>query len=245
MARCNTRADAESARDAEAPRNAEQAFRAIELVILARVNDVEAGGPERHGGGQPQNPRIERAAYRDPGRGRCDAQAKSKNQVREQGEAFGEGIEEQDRKRDRRENESTEKPSCRAAQIKIRLADSRKAPGEASRQQTGRRVPLRGTRIARVDIGVQKPVERHGGGAGRHHRYYDPEETPSQASQLKPAIAPGQQRAGQRKRQRKNGVLELDHVECQTQTCPEARHFPGSSYHFRGCRAFTGGAEYG
>ena len=48
-----------------------------------------------------QNARIERAAHRDPRGGRRDAQAKSQHQVRERGEALGEGIEKNDRQRQR------------------------------------------------------------------------------------------------------------------------------------------------
>ena len=43
-------------------------------------------------------------------------------------------------------------------------------------------------------------------------------------------IAPGEQRAGQRERQREDGMLELDHLERQQRVLEE---FPQSSYYFR------------
>ena len=68
--------DAQRSGDAEDARHAEQPLGAIEFVILAGVDDVEAGGPEGDGGGQPEDPRIERAAHGDPGRRRRDPQEK-------------------------------------------------------------------------------------------------------------------------------------------------------------------------
>ena len=73
-----------------AARQAEEAFHRIELIILAGVDDVEATGPEGDGRGEPEDARVERAAHRDPGGGRRNAQRESQDQVRERRKSFGE-----------------------------------------------------------------------------------------------------------------------------------------------------------
>ena len=56
----NSRAIPERARDAEPRGRLNRPCVAVEFVILAGVDDVEAGGPESDRGGQPQDARIER-----------------------------------------------------------------------------------------------------------------------------------------------------------------------------------------
>src|SRR5689334_4065625 len=97
---------AKRAGDTEHAREAEEAFGAIELVVLTGVDDVEAGGPKGDGGGEPQNSRVERAADGDPGGGRCDAEREAEHQMRERREALGEGVEEDDGERGGREVEA-------------------------------------------------------------------------------------------------------------------------------------------
>ena len=145
----------------------------IEVVILAGVDDVEAGGPEGDGGGEPENSRIERAAHGDPGGGRRDAQAEAQHQVRERGEALGERIEEDDA-------EATGASlrhsglSAHAATKKISDAAATKAqPKPRESRPAGRcRILVRGLRA--VDFRIHQPVECHGGGARSDHRDHDP-----------------------------------------------------------------------
>ena len=72
-----------------------------------------------------------------------------------------------------------------------------------------------GARIARVDIGVQHAVERHGDRARRHHGQDDPGQLGPQQFARESGVAPGQQRSGEREGQGEHGVLELDHFERQ------------------------------
>ena len=84
--------DRQRFRDAKDLRDTEQLRFAVEIEILAGVDDVESGGPCGHGGGKPENSRIERTAYRNPGcRGRY-AQREAQHHVRKMREAFGERI---------------------------------------------------------------------------------------------------------------------------------------------------------
>ena len=58
----------ERAGDAEALGNAEETSLHIESIVLAGVNDVETGSPQRYGGSKLQDARIKRTAHRDPRR---------------------------------------------------------------------------------------------------------------------------------------------------------------------------------
>jgi len=62
--------------------------------------------------------------------------------------------------------------------------------------------------IAMAKVGVGQAIEGHGGGACRDHRDHDP-------SQLPPRRQPssGQHSSAQRKREREDRVLPLDHLE--------------------------------
>ncbi len=79
-----------------------------------------------------------------------------------------------------------------------------------------------GARIARVDIGVDEAVERHGRRARPDHRHHDPGDFAPEEIARKTALADRQQRAGQRKGQREEGVLELDHFEREAESIPHS-----------------------
>src|ERR1700734_3837084 len=97
--------DPERVGDADVARDGVEAGIAVELEILAGVEDIEACDPEGDGGGEEQDARIEGAANGDPCGGRCYAECEAKYEVRPARETFGIGIEEQDGKSDRREPE--------------------------------------------------------------------------------------------------------------------------------------------
>src|ERR1700682_2239231 len=80
--------------DPEAPRQAEQALPMVEFIILARIDDVESGGPEGDGCGEPQNSRIQGPGGRDPGRRWSDPQREAEDQMGKSGEPLCEGIKE-------------------------------------------------------------------------------------------------------------------------------------------------------
>jgi len=79
--------------DAEVARDGVQSGIAIEVEVLAGIEDVETGDPEGDGGGEQKDARVKRAANRDPGGGRCDAQSETQDEMGETGEALGIGIE--------------------------------------------------------------------------------------------------------------------------------------------------------
>ena len=207
---------------AQPSRQAEQAGFGIELVILAGVDDIEAGRPEGDGGGKPKNADIERSAHGDPGGGGRDPQGESQNQVRKGGEALGKRISEDDAQRDRGQAEAQRVQLARG-QDEDQRRNYDETPREARREQPGGDVAQPGARIAGVDVGVDEAVERHGGRARPDHRDHDPAQLAPQLSAAKTAVTDGQQRPGQRERQREDRVLELDHFERETNSFPHKK----------------------
>ena len=100
------------------------------------------------------------------------------------------------------------------------------APGEAGTEQAGGDVAGFGARVAGVDIGVEDAVEGHAGRAGADHGDDDPDELPGGAVDREAAVAPGQEGAGEGKWQRKDRVLELDHVERHAQALEKHLELP-------------------
>ena len=69
--------DPERAGDADVARDGVEPGTAVEIEILAGVEDVETSDPEGDGGGENKNARIEGTANGDPGGSGRDARASS------------------------------------------------------------------------------------------------------------------------------------------------------------------------
>ncbi len=210
--RCNGD-NVEDARAAKSPDNAEarsnrvEALRPINLQVVERVQHVETRYPASDR--QPECTRRpgERLAKREPGSKRGQANRCSQPKVAEPGNAFQVRIDEEgdDRDRaevahDRRELEDREEIERQCEQAEG--GDLRRSESAA------RELSTRGTRIARINLPVDKAVNRHRQRTGRGHGDRDPE-------QIRPArkhslAAARKDRAGVREGKSEDGVLKLD-----------------------------------
>ena len=146
---------------------------AIELEILAGVENVEPCNPECYGGGENEDARIERAANGDLGRGRCDTESKSENEVRPTGESLGIGIEKQHSERNRRKPER-EPIQLSSSENKNRARDDDKGGDEGGREMSRWQSASTSAGIGGVNRDIGKPVESHSRRAARDHCDYDP-----------------------------------------------------------------------
>ncbi len=87
--------------NAEALRKGMDAHAAVKINILTGVNQVESSHPEGHGGAQQQHTQTDVVAQGNPGGDGSKAVRDPQHQVREQSEALGVGVEEQDGNRQR------------------------------------------------------------------------------------------------------------------------------------------------
>src|SRR5215471_6217249 len=96
----------EGARYTEIAWNGVQSCLPVEVIILARIQDVKTCHPERDGCCQQQDAWIQIAAHCNPGCSGRNSERKSEHQVRPSREPLCIGVEEQDQKGNRRKQES-------------------------------------------------------------------------------------------------------------------------------------------
>ena len=188
-----------------------QTSAAVEIVILAGIEDVESAYPERDRRRKKKNARIERAANRDPRRGGRDTQCKSEYQVRPSRHALGIGVEQQHSQRDRREQQRQSIQLARS-QHKHRARNHDERHYECWRKMTGRQGARAGAGIGCIDCGIRPAVKSHGSGSRSDHCDNDPEKLVKWGP-----TAGSEHRSTQRKRKREDGVLPLDHLQRDAQ----------------------------
>lgn len=213
--------DPEGSADAEALGDAMEAAFDVEGVVLAGIDDVEAGGPEGDGGGEPENARVERTLHGDPCGGGGNAEREAEHQVREVREAFGVAVEHHDGEGERREFQAQRVEGGGGGE-EDEGPEGDEAPGEFRREQAGRQVAGFGAGVAGIDVGVEDSVERHRDGAGGDHGDDDEEKFREESLAGEVGLTPGEKGSGEREGEGEDGVLELDHVERVTDACEES-----------------------
>ena len=176
----------------------------VEVEVEDRVDDVEAADPQPDGEEQQPRDGAERPAHRQPRGRRRQAQREAERVVAEPREALGVGIEDEGGQRDGPE------VAARLGELERRDDEQRhrhgrEEPDLASAQAPGRQLARGRARVARVELGVDQPVERHGRAARPDHGDRDPH-------QLRPGrhAVRRQKRAGVGEGQRVDAVLDLD-----------------------------------
>jgi hypothetical protein len=138
--------------------------------------------------------------------------------VRPAGDALQVAIAQQHRKHQRRQAKR-EPVELRGGQHKNERREHGEAEDKLAREQAGRNGAAPGAGIDGVQVGVGPAVEGHGRGAGGNHG----DENPGDGAQGGQA-ASGEQRGRERKRQREDGVLPLDHLQRGARFGPQACH---------------------
>src|SRR5947208_4867237 len=190
-----------------------QLMRAVELVILQRVNDVKADEPEHDRRRQQQRqdrafaqwPECEAVLDREPRADGRQREGYTEKHVREIGEALGERIKADEKQRHGREvktdfvQQETEENEAQTAQRAQR-------PRAGERDLPGWQMAVHRARIFPVELAVNDPIECHRAGAGAKHRGQDQaERSPAGPTTL---VARGDDHGRQRERQREDGVGE-------------------------------------
>ena len=162
-------------------------MRAIELDVLARVENVEAAHPEADG--QAEQPRLGAAsappAASQPPTG-ATAIARPRNSLRVRRVALRQRIPEHDRERDRRQQRGRRGSAASAATTNtIDDTDDEDASPRARVMRAARDLAHRRARIQRVHAGIDQAIESHRGTARRHHRDDDPADLPPRERRLR------------------------------------------------------------
>ena len=209
-ARSSDRADVhhgrarEHAALAEPGRPRMQADLPVVLQVEQRVEEVEAGDPEGNRGAQ--RPRLPRKLTGDghPRANRGQPERRAEPEVAEPGEALQIRVDDEHANGNRPEpaHDRVEVPHGEEVERQRRHAERHDlgAPERAGRELSRGRAG-----VARVELGVDQPVERHRQRPCADHREHDPGDVGSP----RPA-ADREHRADDRERQREHRVLELD-----------------------------------
>ncbi len=197
----------ESATDAEMAGDGVESGVAVELKILAGVEDVEARDPEGDGGGEKEDARVEGAANRDPGGGGGDTERETEHQVRPAREAFRVRIKEHDCECDGREPQR-EAIQLGSGEDEDGAGNDDEGGHEGGREISGGECTCAGAGIGGVDGSVGESVEGHGGGAGGDHGDDDPEKLMGCGK-----AGGGEHGSTESEWEREDGVLPLDHFE--------------------------------
>ena len=199
--------DPEGMVDAEVAGDGVESGMAIEIEVLAGVEDVETGDPESDGGGKNEDARVERAANGDPGGGRRYAEGKTEHEVRPAGEALGVRVEEQDGEGDWGEpqGETIQLGGC---ENEDGAREDHESRDEGGRKLAGGERAGASTGIGGVDRSVGEAIEGHGGGTGCQHGDYDPEELMGGGK-----AGSGEHGSAESEREGEDGVLPLDHFQ--------------------------------
>ena len=209
--------DPECRPQSQSCRNAEQSGRPVMRLILAGVEHIEPRNPEQHRNREHNDARIERAANRDPRSRRRKTQREAQKEVRPARKPLRVRVEKQHCQHHRRQQQRQPIQSPRS-QEENRRHHRGKPRGKTASEQTRRDSPHARARIRGVQIGVCPAVERHCSRTRADHAHDDPR----QLRGGRPAMS-SQHRSGQRKRERKNRVLPLDHFQ-RDANAAEKRH---------------------
>lgn len=105
---------AKGSRDTEADHQRMQALAAVDLVVLARIDQIKTRHPDEHRGGEGERDNRHSTRHGDPGPDRCDGQREAEEELRKVGESLCQRIEKNDRQRDRRKHQAEGiQPGCR------------------------------------------------------------------------------------------------------------------------------------
>src|SRR5439155_2862708 len=108
---------------------------------------------------------------RDPGRDRCNPYRETEKKVRRVSEMFGERIEKNDTKRDRRKHKSQPIDICSKKNKKGAAEDEANENNVLGREKTT--APC--SRIALIDLPINEAIEKHRRSAGHDHTSQDQE----------------------------------------------------------------------
>src|SRR5215469_18741063 len=201
----------QGATDPDVSRDRVQIRLAVEFVVLAGIENVEAANPERNSRSQQQNADIQCIANGNPSRRRGNPQRESQDKVRPARKTFGIRVKQKDSERDRRKDQR-QMIQLRCRQDENRARDDHESRHERVRKRPGRKSSRTRPRIRGIYCRVGNAVKRHRRRSCRDHC----NNNPSQLVTGWPA-ARGQHRAAERKRESKYRMLPLDHLERRVQ----------------------------
>src|SRR5205809_1576646 len=161
--------DPQTGGETEANHQRMQPFIPIEVVILSGIDQIKATHPTTDTKGKDERRQFQPSCLRDPSRDRRDPEGEAKKKVRCVSKMFGERVEKNDAKRDRRERESQPIDICSKKNKKGAAEDKANENNVLGREKMATPCP----RIALIDLPINEAIEKHRRGARRDHASQD------------------------------------------------------------------------
>ena len=181
-----------------------QPLHAVDLDVEQRVEEVEAGDPERNRAAERPGLPRDRAGDRRPGADRREPVDGAEPEVARPGPALEVRVDHEPHDRDR------PKPVHERVELVHRDQEDGEREGAEEndlrgREQPRRQLAARGARVTRVEPRVDQAVQPHRQRTGADHRDRDPD----QVVRARRGVD-REEGADVREREREDGVLELD-----------------------------------
>jgi len=146
-----------------------QPFMPVEVVILSGIDQIKSTHPTNDSKGKDERRQFQPACLRDPGRDRRNPERETKKKVRRVSKMFGERVEKNDAKRDRRKRERQPIDICSKKNKKNAAEDETNKNGVPVREEMTALCP----RIALINLPINEAIEKHCRRAGRNHTAQD------------------------------------------------------------------------
>src|SRR4029079_4341834 len=142
-----------------------QPFIPIEVVILSGIDQIKSTDPTNDSKGKDERRQFQSACLRDPGRDLRNPEGETQKKVRCVSKMFGERIEKNDAKRDRRKRERQPIDICSKKNKKGAAEDETNENDVPGREQMTALRP----RIALINLPINEAIEKHCRRAGGDH----------------------------------------------------------------------------
>src|SRR6266480_1527832 len=161
--------DPQTGGETEANHQRMQPFIPIEVVILSGIDQIKSTHPTNDSKGKDERRQFQLACLRAPGRDRRDPEGEAKKKVRCVSKMFGERVEKNDAKRDRRERESQPIDICSKKNKKGAAEDETNENDVPGRKEMTAPRP----RVALINLPINEAIEKHCRRASRNHTPQD------------------------------------------------------------------------
>src|SRR6266436_4671335 len=161
--------DSQTGGETESNHQRMQSFMPIEVVILSGINQIKSTHPTNDSKGKDKRRQFQPAGLRDPSRDRCNPEGETKKKVCRVSKVFGERIEKNDAKCERRKRERHPIDICSKKNKKGAAEDETNENYVSGREKMTAPCP----RTALSDLPVNEAIEKHRCRAGRNHTPQD------------------------------------------------------------------------
>ena len=181
-----------------------QTFAAIEIVILRRVDEVEAAHPAKHAEAENERRQREPASLSKPGSDWCDGQSEAEKKMRRVCETLRYGVKENDCQRRRGEQSSHSIDGERAQDEGEGAKDEEEYGGRFGNEK----MASSGARVALIERPINDAIEEHRCRSRKNHAKYNEQQNARRRMSVR-----GDDKRAERERQGEDRVRKANQLQ--------------------------------